>query len=150
MKVWKLAAATWLAFFMIVGSAHAEERLTPDERAARVRYETLYAPHSTTTEVVRTITAAAERFHVSSSVMRCIAYRESRYNERAYNSYSGASGLFQHLRSYWPGRVRYYNGHVGDWLKIKPNASPFSMRANSLVTARMMHTGGLGPWGGGC
>lgn len=146
----KIAAATWLALFMIAGQAHAAERsLTPDQRAQRVRYETLQAPHSTTTEVVKTIVAAANRFGVSSSTMLCIARRESGLDERAYNP-SGASGLFQHMRRFWPGRVRAYNAGVGPLLKIHANASPFSMRANSVVAARMIRHGGYGPWGGGC
>lgn len=158
MKVWKILAVVWVAAFMVLGDgalrAHASEaKLRPVQRLVLVRYETLQAPHSTTLEVVRTIRAAAIRFRVSQTTMRCIADRESNLDETAINHNGGpgdALGLFQHLRRYWPGRVRDYNRAVGEWLKIKPHASPFGMRPNSLVTAWMMHRHGLGPWGGGC
>jgi hypothetical protein len=146
----KVALATVFALGMTVGQAHAEERLSWDQRHDRIRYETLENPQWTARETVLTITAAADRFNVSRSVMMCIARRESNLDEDAYNSYSGASGLFQHLRRYWPSRVRSYNHGVGGWLDVKPNASPFSARANALVSARMMRAGGFGPWGGGC
>ena len=34
-----------------------------------------------------------------------VADRESEFRPKAYNGYSGASGIFQHLRRYWPGRA---------------------------------------------
>ena len=145
----KIATATACALFMIAGQAHAEDRLSPDQRATRVRYETLQNPHSTTTEVRRTIVAAANRFRVSAASMLCLANRESNFDERASNG-GNYLGLFQHSARYWPSRVRWYNHGVGDWLKVKPHASAFAMRANSLVSARMIRTGGYGPWGGFC
>jgi hypothetical protein len=147
---WKVAAAAWLAVFIIVGQAHASElKLTPGERHDRVRYETLERPQWTLRETRLTIIAAAHRFGVSSSLMLCVAQRESGLNEDAVNGYSGAAGLFQHLRSYWPGRVRAYNSAMPPLLDVKRDASPFSARANALVSARMMRSS-LSPWGGGC
>src|ERR671913_250073 len=57
-----------------------------------------------------------------------VASRESNFQPRAYNSYSGASGIFQHLRRYWPGRADSYG--FGGW-------SAFNARANIMVTMRM-------------
>ena len=68
-----------------------------------------------------------------------IARRESKFRPRAYNSYSGAAGIFQHLRRYWPGRASIF-GFRG--------YSAFNARANIMVTMRMVHGGGCAPWGG--
>jgi hypothetical protein len=69
-----------------------------------------------------------------------IAKRESRLHPRAYNPYSGALGIYQHLRRYWPGRADMY-GFRG-W-------SGFNARANIMVTMKMVkHLRGWWPWGG--
>ncbi len=69
-----------------------------------------------------------------------IADRESGFRPKAYNSYSGASGIYQHLRRYWPGRPSAF-GFSG-W-------SAFNARANIIVTIRMVHrVGSWAPWGG--
>ncbi|MGH2631605.1 MAG: hypothetical protein ACRDHI_13755 [Actinomycetota bacterium] len=68
-----------------------------------------------------------------------VADRESNFEHDAYNSYSGASGIFQHLRRYWPGRAGAYG--FGGW-------SAFNARANIIVTMRMVHRlGSWSPWG---
>lgn len=64
-----------------------------------------------------------------------VANRESHFNPKAYNDYSGASGIYQHLRRYWPGRAHAY-GFDG-W-------SAFNARANIMVTIRMVHR--MGSW----
>ncbi len=69
-----------------------------------------------------------------------IAARESHLYPRAYNRSSGALGIYQHLRRYWPGRANEY-GFRG-W-------SGFNARANIFVTMKMVrHLGGWWPWGG--
>jgi hypothetical protein len=69
-----------------------------------------------------------------------IANRESRFQPGAYNPYSGALGIYQHLSVYWPGRA--YAFGFKDW-------SAFNARANIIVTMRMVRRiGGWGPWGG--
>jgi hypothetical protein len=92
--------------------------------------------------VRRLVWCVANRYHVPGGAGKAIAIanRESRFNPRAYNSYSGAEGVFQHLRRYWPGRAAAY-GFRG-W-------SGFNARANIFVTMRMVrHLGGWWPWGG--
>jgi len=66
-----------------------------------------------------------------------IADRESHYFPRAYNP-SGAEGIYQHMRWFWPGRARIYGF---------PGWSAFNARANIIVTMRMVHRGGWSPWG---
>ena len=68
-----------------------------------------------------------------------IANRESHFYPRAYNPWSGALGIYQHLRRYWPGRAAAY-GFRG-W-------SGFNARANIIVTMRMVRRlGNWSPWG---
>jgi hypothetical protein len=94
-----------------------------------------------TFHVKKLIRCAAARWNVPGGASKAlaIANRESNFHPRAYNSYSGAAGIYQHLRHYWPGRARTY-GFRG-W-------SAFNARANIMVTMRMVHRGGWGPWGG--
>ena len=72
-----------------------------------------------------------------------VADCESGFEPTAYNSYSGASGVFQHLIRYWPGRVAGLTKHVGP-LRVNPGASVFNARANIIVAARMV--GPSGDW----
>ena len=68
-----------------------------------------------------------------------IAWRESHYQPAAYNP-SGAEGVFQHMRQYWPTRAAVYG--FAHW-------SAFNARANVIVTMRMVHSiGNWSPWGG--
>lgn len=74
-----------------------------------------------------------------------IAYRESRFNRFAYNP-SGATGIYQHLRRYWPSRAYTWAGRSR--FPAWPNLHATNQRANVWVTARMVRAGGWGPWGG--
>ncbi len=94
-----------------------------------------------TWQVKQLIRCAAHHFGVPGGVTKAlyIAQRESRFRPRAYNSYSGALGIYQHLSRYWPGRAYTY-GFKG-W-------SGFNARANIIVTMRMVSRMGWSPWGG--
>jgi hypothetical protein len=95
-----------------------------------------------TWHVKRLIRCAAHHWSVPGGAPKAlsIANRESHFRPRAYNSYSGAAGIYQHLRRYWPGRARTYG--FRDW-------SVFNARANIIVTMRMVHRlGSWSPWGG--
>lgn len=59
----------------------------------------------------------------------------------AYNP-SGCAGTFQHMLRYWPGRVAAW--WRDEWLWKTPSA--FNPRANVIVTMRMVHAEGWGPW----
>lgn len=72
-----------------------------------------------------------------------IADRESGLAPWAYNSSSGASGLFQHLRSYWPGRARALPSRQ---FPRHPDSSVFNARANAWAAARMVRASGWGAW----
>jgi hypothetical protein len=95
-----------------------------------------------TWHVKKLIRCAAHRWSVPGGASKAlyIANRESHFNPGAYNSYSGASGIYQHLRRYWPGRASTFG--FRDW-------SAFNARANIIVTMRMVHRlGSWSAWGG--
>ena len=85
------------------------------------------------------IRCAARHFGVSVDKAVGIAFRESRFHPRAYNSWSCAKGIYQHLCRYWPTRAREYG--FTRW-------SAYNARANIFVTMRMVRRFGWQPWGG--
>jgi len=94
--------------------------------------------HTGPREVLRIIRCATDRWHVRGGARYAIhiARRESGLHPHAYNS-GGYAGVFQQSVHYWGGRARTY-GFAG--------ASPFNGRANVIVSIRMAHSGGWGPW----
>jgi hypothetical protein len=94
-----------------------------------------------TWHVRKLIRCAAFRYHVPGGATKAlaIANRESHFDPGAYNAYSGAAGIYQHLSRYWPGRA-YTFGFKG--------YSAFNARANIIVTMRMVTRYGWSPWGG--
>ena len=85
------------------------------------------------------IRCAAHHFDVSVDKAVSIAFRESRFHPRAYNNWSCAKGVYQHLCRYWPTRAREYG--FRDW-------SAYNARANIFVTMRVVRRYGWQPWGG--
>ena len=71
------------------------------------------------------------------AVARC----ESGLDDEAYNGDSGASGLFQHLRRYWPSRARALPSPP---FGRRPSA--FSSQANAWAAAKMVRASGWGAW----
>ena len=92
-----------------------------------------------TTKVKDLIRCAARHFGVNPDKALSIARRESRFRPTAYNSWSCAKGIYQHLCRYWPSRADAYG--FDDW-------SAYNARANVMVTMRMVKHYGWGPWGG--
>jgi soluble lytic murein transglycosylase-like protein len=90
-------------------------------------------------EVKHLIRCAARHVGVNVDRAISIARRESRFHPKAYNSWSCAKGIYQHLCRYWPKRAKAYG--YRDW-------SAFNARANIFVTMRMVRRYGWGPWGG--
>ncbi len=88
-------------------------------------------------EVKRLIRCAADHWEVDVEKALDIASRESRYNADAYNSWSCAKGVFQHLCRYWPDRS-YAFGFK--------DRSAFNGRANIIVTMKMVRRVGWSPW----
>jgi hypothetical protein len=85
------------------------------------------------------IRCAARRYGVNVDRALYYAHRESRFHPKAFNSWSCAKGVYQHLCNYWPGRAKKYG--FDDW-------SAYNARANIIVTMRMVRRYGWAPWGG--
>lgn len=86
----------------------------------------------------RMVRLLAPRYGVDAQGAVNVMLCESGGNPGAYNASSGASGLFQQLARYWPGRAASY-GFAG--------ASPFDGYANASVSLGMIRdTGGYSHW----
>ena len=92
-----------------------------------------------TFQVKQLIRCAAEHWNVpgGADLALYIADRESQFHPNAYNP-SGCAGIYQHMLRYWPGRAASFG--FGGW-------SAYNARANIIVTMRMVHDDGWGPWG---
>jgi len=79
--------------------------------------------------------------HYDTGVRRSlhIAFRESRYQPRAFNASTCAKGIYQHLCRYWRDRADAFGFD---------DRSAFNARANIIVTMRMVRRFGWAPWGG--
>jgi hypothetical protein len=118
------------------GSQHQGRRSQVPQNICRVDWR------DGTWHVKKLIRCAVHRWSVPGGARKAlyIANRESNFQPKAYNSYSGASGIYQHLRRYWPGRASAYGFH--GW-------SAFNARANIIVSIRMVHRlDSWQPWGG--
>lgn len=84
-----------------------------------------------------------QRADIGMSLM--IADHESGFEPGAYNSSSGAGGLYQWLASSWPGRARFPKM----FRQFGLPDSRFDARAAAFASARVMAgPGGFGPWCG--
>jgi hypothetical protein len=89
-------------------------------------------------QLKRLIRCAARRWDVAGGPDKAVAVArcESRLNPRAYNP-GGYAGVFQQATRYWPSRATNYGF---------PDYSVYNGRANVMVSVRMAHRGGWGPW----
>jgi hypothetical protein len=89
-------------------------------------------------QLKRLIRCAARRWHVAGGPDKAVAVArcESRLNPRAYNP-GGYAGVFQQATRYWPSRATTYGFR---------DYSVYNGRANVMVSVRMAHRGGWGPW----
>lgn len=87
-------------------------------------------------EIASIIVGAAERHGIDPVRFLRIAFCESGGNPSAYNR-SGASGLFQQLAQYWPGRAAAAG---------LPGADPFDPWANAEVSAWLYASSGSSHW----
>jgi hypothetical protein len=94
---------------------------------------------TSTWHVKRLIRCAAAHYGVSRRKAIHVAWRESRFQPRAYNAAGGAAGVFQHLVKYWPDRAKDFG--FREW-------SVFNARANVIVSMKMVRRYGWWPWGG--
>jgi outer membrane protease len=91
-----------------------------------------------TYQVKKLIRCVAAYYHVDADKALYVARRESRFDPGAYNRWSCAKGLYQHLCRYWAERADDFG--FDNW-------SPYNARANVFVTIRMVKRYGWQPWG---
>jgi hypothetical protein len=140
----KRITALALLTTVIAAPTAAQARISWQQRWTEARFKTLDWPKDRfgEREIRLTIQAA---FGDQASTATRVAECESGLNPRAYNSSSGASGIFQHLRRYWRGRVLSLTSTTGRWA-MRETASVFNARANIIVAARMVQGSGWGAW----
>lgn len=90
------------------------------------------------------IRCAAAKWPVDGGAARaiCIAKRESGLIPTAESPSGDYLGLFQHMASAWADRYEAWT-----WPGWELKASALNGRTNTVVTIRMVHAGGWGPWG---
>jgi soluble lytic murein transglycosylase-like protein len=131
----------------MMSSAFLSDRAAATTQGAQFQMKTTYASRYVcpidwrrgTYQVKRLIRCAAHYYGVQADKALVIARRESRFRPRAYNAWSCAKGIYQHLCRYWAGRADHY-GFDG-W-------SAYNARANIIVSMRMVRRYGWQPWGG--
>jgi len=91
------------------------------------------------------IRCAVRKWAVEGGAARaiCIARRESGLIPTAESAGGDFLGLFQHMAAAW--QDRYTSWTWPGW-RLKDDA--LNGRSNTIVTIRMVHDGGWGPWGG--
>jgi len=92
------------------------------------------------------VSCFAKKFGVDPDKARAIAWRESNFKRFAWNHSSDCRGIFQHMYSYWPGRVQHWAKKLRHWHVWHPYW--YNPRAQAVVTMAMVNHGGWGPWGG--
>ncbi len=137
-----LPVALFLTAILLILPATTAQANTTEARSSRVPAKVCPSKWQKGPWHVKQLIRCAAHFYAvpgGASYALYIANRESHFFPRAYNAYSGASGIYQHLRRYWPGRATTFGFH--GW-------SAFNARANVIVTMRMVKRYGWSPWGG--
>ena len=91
----------------------------------------------------RIIRCAVDLWDVEGGIEKalCIAVAESNLNPKAVSPGGTYIGLYQHNADSWPDRYEAWTRP--DW---ELNESALSGRTNAIVTIRMVHANGWGPW----
>lgn len=125
--------------------AAAEAAIGEEWRQDECRFQSLRRGTWTALEERLTSTCAIAKWPVSGGYDQffSVAACESGWNRFANNS-GRYLGLFQHAAPYWSGRVG--SSQPSGWDK-KLSTRWTNSRSQIVVTARMVHSGGWGPWG---
>ena len=136
-KIRRLCAAT-LLLTLLLTAAPALMTANARPRTTVSRQLCAYDWRRSTYQLKKMIRCAARHWRVPGGAHKAlrVARCESRFNPRAYNP-GGYAGVYQQATDYWPGRSHTYGFH---------DYSVFNGRANIMVSVRMAHRGGWGPW----
>jgi hypothetical protein len=123
--------------------ADAGRNITPRMRA-EVRFQHVAPAHWTDREVRMSIRAAVKLWPVPGGVDKAlsVARCESGFEATDSSPGSGYEGVFQQATAYWPSRLATY-----DSPRWALHDSVNNARSNVVVSIRMAHAGGWGPWG---
>lgn len=123
-------------------ASQASERF---DRSDECRYATSDGRRGwSTQDVRRTIVCATERWSVPGGASRALEIAACESGADLLDrSTDGYAGTFQQTVRYWPGRRATYNP---DAWEQQLHRSVFNPRANVVVSIRMAHAGGWGPW----
>ena len=96
------------------------------------------------------IACSTKRWPVSGGtpMALCIAHRESGPYMWPWADSGSSKGTFQQNSAYWPDRARTF--WERRWLPAAWPPNYFNPRQNVIVSIRMAHSGGWGPWGNSC
>jgi hypothetical protein len=137
------AAALILTALLTVSPLRSSAGATTTEEASRSsrtlrRTVCDYDWQRSTYQLKRLIRCAARRWDVAGGPDKAVrvARCESRFDPEAYNP-GGYAGVYQQATRYWPPRARTYGFR---------DYSVYNGRANIIVSVRMAHRGGWGPW----
>lgn len=121
----------------------AIHRTTPTQRE-EIRFQRVnLAEHWSDHEVRMTIRAAVRRWPVDGGVAKAfdVAACESGFEAKDSSPGSGYEGVYQQATRYWGGRQNAYDSARWHLAENVNNA-----RSNVVVSIRMAHSGGWGPW----
>ena len=94
-----------------------------------------------TDPIRRLIRCAVARWPVPGGAPKALSVAACESGFRPDASGYGNGGVFQHRYPYWDGRYRYFTER---WWRLWPNI--YNGRTNVIVSIRMAHVGGWGPW----
>ena len=135
--------AALIAVSLGIGSPGAQvEQAEVKSKPAECRY--MYAgdgkPGFTDWEVKQTIRCVTKKYGLNTSQALMIASHESGFNEWARNTSSGACGIFQHIPTYWSGRIA---AAERSWpTQRKFSESCFNARSNIYAAAKLAKSSG--------
>lgn len=134
-----IIAGLVLATILLAQPAHADGGWRWD----KCRFQGLQAPKWTQHEEDLTARCAVMHFSVPGglSKFRAVISCESGWNRNAVSASGTFVGLAQHHRGYWLSRYKAFAPPHWD---LKPGWA--NSRTHLIVTARMVHAGGWGPW----
>ncbi len=92
-------------------------------------------------EVKRTIWCAVDHWAVPGGASKAVAVAECESGLYPLASNGSYAGVFQQALAYWP--IRFLNLRPRGW---KLSSSVWNARSNVVISIRMAHEGGWGPW----
>lgn len=135
----KFAAAIVVAVLLVVPGSPVQAHHRPGP--CSIHWLREWREHRNVEPIRSLVKCAARRWPVPGGVRKALAVAscESHFEPDAYGN--GNAGVYQHRLRYWPGR--YDDFTYPSWRLFE---SAYNGRTNVIVTMRMVHRYGWGPW----